>query len=351
MIKISQKHQKIVDIFLEKGILQSSDVYAHILRLGEKMSLVTVKRALSELTREGVLKASGTGRSTSYAITPKGRIFIDIDASGYCAVEPDKRYGMSRYNFDIFTALPPDIFTDDELKKLQSATAEYERRTHDIPPSIQKKERERLVIELSWKSSKIEGNTYTLMDTEKLILENKEALGHSKSEALMILNHMDAFNYIYENSAQFKSITKKNLLELHAILVKDLEISPSLRTRPVGITGSKYLPLDNVYQISEAVEKLALALSGMHTPYAKALTALLGVSYIQPFEDGNKRTSRLMANALLLSHGRASLSYRSIDEDEYKKAILVFYELNSIMPMKKIFIDQYDFAARNYAVK
>ena len=351
MIKLSQKYQKIVSIFLEKGEMQSSDVYSEIMRLGEETSLVTVKRALSEMVGEGILETSGTGRSTRYEVASIGRLFAAIDAMQYCLVEPDKRYGKNHYNFDILPSLPHDIFTNEESEKLHSATVEYEQRTHDAPPSIQKKELERLIIELSWKSSKIEGNTYTLMDTEKLILENKEAIGHSKNEARMILNHKEAFNYIHENSVQFKTITKKNLEELHAILVKDLGVGFGLRAKPVGITGSKYLPLDNIYQIGEAIESLIAAVSRTASPYAKALLALLGVSYIQPFEDGNKRTSRLMANALLLSHGCATLSYRSIDESEYKRATLVFYELNSILPMKKIFIEQYDFAARNYAVK
>lgn len=77
----------------------------------------------------------------------------------------------------------------------------------------------------------------------------------------------------------------------------------------------------------------------------------MGISHIQPFEDGNKRTSRFMANALLLSHGCAPLSYRSVEESEYREALLVFYELNSIAPFKKIFIEQYEFASKNYAAK
>ena len=89
----------------------------------------------------------------------------------------------------------------------------------------------------------------------------------------------------------------------------------------------------------------------MQTPYAKALIALIGISYIQPFEDGNKRTARLMANAVLLAHKLAPLSYRSVEENEFREAMLVFYEINSIIPMKRIFIEQYNFAARNYAVK
>jgi len=351
MNKISQKYQKIIQIFLKEGSMRSSQIHAEMTKLDEKTSLVTIKRILTKMVDENLLIPSGAGRSTSYSISTKGRISADVDTKQYIAVEPDKRYGLNRYNFDLLSSLPSDIFTSEEIKLLNSATTEYKKRIEDLPSAIQKKELERLVIELSWKSSRIEGNTYTLLDTEKLILKNKEAPGHSKKEAQMILNHKDAFNYIHQNPAQFKTITQKNLEELHTILVKDLSVGLGLRTKPVGVTGSIYRPLDNPQQIIEAVENLKVAISQSNIPYAKALIALLGISYIQPFEDGNKRTSRLMANALLLSHSLSPLSYRSVDEEDYRSATLVFYELNSIISFKKIFIDQYDFAARNYAVK
>ena len=351
MNQLSQKQQKIIAIILEKGAMHSSDIYSEMVRLGEDISLITIKRALSGMTGEGILISAGSGRSTSYNISVVGRVFAEIGAKKYCSVDPDKRYGLDRYNFDLFAALPSDIFTESELKILNDATIEYERRAKNLPPTIQKKELERLIIELSWKSSKIEGNTYTLLDTEKLILENKEASGHDKKETQMILNHKDAFNFVRENSAQFKTITKKNLEELHAILVKDLSVGLGLRKKPVGVLGSVYRPLDNVYQITEAIEALGKAISKISAPCAKALIALLGISYIQPFEDGNKRTARLAANAVLLAYGLAPLSYRSVEEEDYREAVLVFYELNSIMPFKKIFIDQYKFAAQNYAVK
>lgn len=351
MYKLSPKQQEIIGVFLINGKMRSSQVHKEMLGAGDDVSLITVKRALSEMTKEGILEVLGSGRSTIYDLSSRGRIFADIDAKQYVAVEPDKRYGLHHYNFNFFKTLPSDIFADDELKKLEASTSEYDRRTTDLSPTIQKKELERLVIELSWKSSKIEGNTYTLLDTEKLILENKEAPGHSKNEAQMILNHKDAFNYIRQHSSQFKTVTRKNLEQLHSVLVKDLNVNLGLRIKPVGVTGSIYRPLDNIYQITEAVEELSRAVSKSKTPYAKALMVLLGISYIQPFEDGNKRTARLMANALLIAHALAPLSYRSVDEEDYRSAMLVFYELNSIMPMKKIFIDQYKFAAGNYAVK
>ena len=351
MNKISSKHKKFLNIILEKGEAKSSDIHTEIVKAGEDLSLVTVKRMLSEMVAMGLLDVSGSGPATAYTVSTTGRINADIDAKKYCATEPDKRFGLSTYNFDLFSALPSNLFSDEEIKIMDGATAIYNERVKDVPEAVQKKELERLIIELSWKSSKIEGNTYTLLDTERLLLENKEAPGHSASEARMILNHKNAFNFIHDNKTEFKTLTLANLEKLHTILVQDLSIGFGLRNKLVGVVGSKYRPLDNGYQIKEAVEALIDAVRKAGAPEAKALIALTGICYVQPFEDGNKRTSRLMANALLLAHDRAPLSYRSVDEDGYREAMLVFYEINSIIPIKNIFVDQYEFAAKNYAVK
>jgi Fic family protein len=351
MIKISQKQQKILDLFLRNNLLSSSDVHDRLSKEGEEMSLVTIKRELSRMEKSGLLIASGGGRSRAYSVSVLGRLFCNVDAGAYNTIEPDKRYGLPNFNFDLLPSFPQDIFTSTELASLEEATGEYHKRTTDLPVAIAKKELERLIIELSWKSSKIEGNTYTLLDTEKLILEHKEAPGHDKKEARMILNHKDAFTFVHDNKKEFRTLTRANLEQLHSIIVKDLSVGTGLRQKPVGVTGSKYRPLDNIHQIKEAVETLAVATSRANTPYAKALLALIGISYIQPFEDGNKRTGRLMANALLLAHDCAPLSYRSVDEKDYREATLVFYELGSIILSKKIFIEQYIFATQNYAVK
>ena len=351
MIKLTKKHHKIIALFLEYGPLSSSKVHELLTQKAENASLITIKRELTRATSVKLIQPSGKGRARVYTITALGRIFADIDTHSYCAVEPDQRYGLEQFNFELLPSLPPDLFTSDELATLEQATQIYHQRTSNLPPAIAKKELERLTIELSWKSSKIEGNTYTLLDTEKLILEHKEAPGHDKKEATMILNHKDAFMFVYKNASEFKTLTRANLEELHQILTKDLSIGLGLRHKPVGVTGSKYRPLDNIHQIREVIEQLATAITRMETPYAKALIALLGLSYIQPFEDGNKRTARLMANALLLAHACAPLSYRSIEENAYRETMLIFYEINSLMPFKKLFIDQYDFAAKNYAFK
>ncbi len=297
-MNINEKQKKLLSIVLENGLMSSSAIHLVLIKSGQEMSLVTVKRALSEMTKLKLLKMSGSGPSTSYEISDLGRLFIPIDAKKYCEIEPDKRYGLNRYNFNTLTSLPSEIFNNDEIKTLEAATMQYEKRTKDLSDVIQKKELERLVIELAWKSSKIEGNTYTLLDTEKLILEQKEAMGHDKKEADMILNHKDAFNFIYHNKNQFQTLTRANLEKLHEILVKNLSIDIGLRKKSVGVVGSKYQPLDNGYQIAEAVEALSDSISKMESPFAKALIAILGISYIQPFEDGNKRTSKALWRAV-----------------------------------------------------
>jgi fido (protein-threonine AMPylation protein) len=350
-MNISAREQKIINILLERGPIQSSIVHEALVKSGESVSLITVKRALSRMAARKIILPGGSGRSSSYQISALGRIFADIDAHAYCAIEPDRRHGQKRYNQRLFAETPKDVFSPEEVKMLKDATAEYARRTADLPPAIEKRELERLVIELSWKSSRIEGNTYTLLDTEKLILENKEAPGHTHSEAQMILNHKNAFNFVREHAAFFKAPSRAHIEQLHKILVKDLNVGTGLRNRVVGVLGSVYQPFDNVYQVREGLEALIAAIARIKTPYGKALIALLGISYLQPFEDGNKRTARLLANAILLAYGCAPLSYRSVEESEYRESMLVFYEINSIVPFKKIFINQYDFAARNYAVK
>ena len=351
MNEISEKQQQLLKIFLQYGEMGSSAVHSRLTADGLRTSLVTVKRALSEMAENGLLVVVGSGPATQYVITTVGRVFADVDVQQYCAVEPDRRYGLEHFNFQLLPELPVDIFPKQEVDMLQQATRAYEERTTDLSESMQKKELERLVIELSWKSSKIEGNTYTLLDTEKLILENTPAPGHDEKEAVMILNHKKAFTWIYTHAADYRTLTRANLEKLHALLVVDLEIDLGFRSKPVGVLGSRYQPLDNVHQVTEAVNQLTAAIDRMTSPYAKAFVALLGISYIQPFGDGNKRTARLMANALLLSHGRAPLSYRSVDETAYREATLAFYELNTLVPLRQIFVEQYTFAASHYGVK
>ena len=154
---------------LDRGVKTTSTIQAEIVQGGDIVSLVTIKREVTEMLKKGLLLPRGFGRSRSYEVSTLAKIFLNIPAHTYCEQEPDKRFGSSHFNFDLLTSFPHNIFSEHELSLLNKATIEYHRRTKTLSSTIQKKELERLVIELSWKSSRIAGNTYTLLDTEKLI--------------------------------------------------------------------------------------------------------------------------------------------------------------------------------------
>ncbi|HNM33969.1 MAG TPA: Fic family protein [Chitinophagaceae bacterium] len=116
----------------------------------------------------------------------------------------------------------------------------------------------------------------------------------------------------------------------------------------MGISGTNYKPLDNQFQIKEAMTSMCEIVNRKENVFEKALLTLILLSYIQPFMDGNKRTSRIVSNAVLLSYGYCPLSYRTVNSIDYKKAMLLFYEQNNLSAFKNIFIDQYQFAVENY---
>lgn len=130
--------------------------------------------------------------------------------------------------------------------------------------------------------------------------------------------------------------------------MKNLHIASGIRKRPVGIVGTMYKPYDNYYQVREELEDLCLLLNTLPDPFLKALVGIAGLSYIQAFEDGNKRTSRILGNAILLAHHACPLSYRSVNEVDYKKAMIFFYEQHSLSLFKKLYMEQYEFAVNNY---
>ena len=125
-----------------------------------------------------------------------------------------------------------------------------------MSPALHQKELERFVIELSWKSSKIEGNTYTLLDTERLIREGIPAADRSRDETTMILNHKKAFDFALAHKDMYRGdLTHASIEHIHRLLVEDLRIEIGLRRAPVGITGTVYRPLENQFQIREAMER------------------------------------------------------------------------------------------------
>lgn len=337
----------IITVFKKNTPLSSSEVAALAPR---KQSLVTVKRQLSSLSKAGYLDQTGAGRSVKYVLSKKGLLLRPLDVSKYLEKAPDERLESANFQFDVFEPPHVRIFTEKELSSLDEATRNYKINAESSNSEAQKKELMRFIVEFSWKTSQIEGNTYDLISTERLLLFGEKSSSNTEFEAQMILNQKKALEFILENIDIWESPRISSLEALHAIVGEKLDISKNLRKTLVGITGTNYRPLENEFQIREALELLFNYIESTNSVYEKAILSVLGVSYIQPFVDGNKRTSRLLGNAILISENYAPLSYRSVVDRDYKEACLVFYEQNSIEPFKKLFIDQYIFAANNYNI-
>lgn len=316
------------------------------------ISSATLRRDLSILVEQGYLIRSGGNRDSEYSLTPYGLLHRGFDLGAYYTIPETQRNAILEFNQNIFEIIKSEpLFSKSELSTLDEATSLFKKNAIDASDVIYKKELERFVIDFSWKSSQIEGNTYTLLETERLIREGLKKSDRSDFETSMILNHKKAYEFLLEqaNDNSFE-LTKMTLEEIHSLVVNELNITTGLRKAAIGISGSLYRPLALVFQIKEQLDNLISCINSKSIVYEKALIAILGESYLQPFEDGNKRTARVLANGILLQAGYAPLSYRGVDEQDYKEACLIFYEQNSIEPFKKLFIEQYLFAANNYNI-
>lgn len=310
----------------------------------------TMKRLLSAAVKEGNIETAGRGPATKYKLTPQAHVTMPLDLATYFDKDIDEREVQESFNFDLIRDVLPkvEIFTKEELEVLNAAQMEFEKNTEGMTELEYRKEMERLGVDLSWKSSQIEGNTYSLLETERLLKDKQTASGKTKEEAVMLLNHKDALDFVLDVPDYLKELSVHRIEDIHSILTKELEVDSNIRHRRVGITGTNYRPLDNEFQIREALEDTCTLVNGKDNVFEKALLTLVLLSYIQAFVDGNKRTARITSNAVLIANGYCPISFRTVDSIDYKKAMLMFYEQNNIAAFKKIFIEQFLFAVKTY---
>ena len=310
----------------------------------------TMKRLLSAAVKEGNIETVGRGPATKYKLTPQAHVTMPLDLATYFDKDIDEREVQESFNFDLIRDVLPkvEIFTKEELEVLNDAQIEFEKNTEGMTELEYRKEMERLGVDLSWKSSQIEGNTYSLLETERLLKDKKTASGKTKEEAIMLLNHKDALDFVLDVPDYLKELSVHRIEDIHSILTKELEVERNIRHRRVGITGTNYRPLDNEFQIREALEDTCTLVNGKDNVFEKAFLTLVLLSYIQAFVDGNKRTARITSNAVLIANGYCPISFRTVDSIDYKKAMLMFYEQNNIAAFKKIFIEQFLFAVKTY---
>ena len=309
-------------------------------------SAPTMWRALKRLVEEGRLKRSGKARATGYRLAGPDFVRAHLKTP-YGRRKPVTHNGefVDRY-------VPGKSFylAEDERRRLREAGT-------SIPPpaagTYARQILERLLVDLAWASSRMEGNTYDLLQTKRLIRLGEEASGRDRKEAVMILNHKDAIQYVIENLADI-AVARREVFNIHALLADGLLIDPAmagrLRRSAVGISYSSYRPLEDRYAIEEEFDILMTKAAEIADPFEQSFFLLVHIPYLQAFDDINKRTARVASNIALLKADLAPMSFVTVDDAAYIDGLIGIYEMNDVSLLKEVYIDSYVASAGNYRV-
>jgi Fic family protein len=306
-------------------------------------SETTVWRALKRLVRQNQLAVSGRGPATAYTLAGAAVIRSHLHT-------PFHRRTPVRYRREFLDRyVPGETFylnASDRarLREAGSPAIAFPAQTYA------RRILEQLLIDLSWASSRMEGNTYSLLDTERLIRFGQEAAGKDVKETIMILNHKDAIQHVVENLDDV-TISRPDFFDIHSLLANGLLPALSLgrlRQTNVGITRSSYRPLDNPYEIEEEFDILVEKAASIGDPFEQSFFVLVHVPYLQAFEDVNKRTSRIASIIPLLKASLAPMSFLTMNDQDYIDGLLGVYELNNVSLLRDAYIDAYLASAENY---
>lgn len=246
------------------------------------------------------------------------------------------------------------VFSEAELSMLHGCGSRYaDQRSQITSPVIFKREHERLMFDYIFKSAQFEGSTYDAFDTEDLLKKKKTAEGKDITEAIITWNHNDALEFIH-------TVPPTDLLRLdvieetHRQLTKDLGlfnnkgVRPGVRDHPVGISGTKYQPPSNKPALLSSFKTAAALIKQQADHFSQSVLATMLLSYLQLFEDGNKRTARMIGYAFLANSNTVPITYRGINGKDLNRAVVLFYERNNIGAFKGIFCQQVQATLENY---
>jgi Fic family protein len=336
----------------------------------------TALNRLNRLRDAGLLERHGETRATVYRLSPEGRAKLGSDP----ALQPS---GTGTH-----AAARLSTAAENLRKQLHRPVSErmavgYQRgfldsyqpnQTYYLPESIRRRLFEignqtgmaaepagtyarhicqRLLIDLSWNSSRLEGNTYSLLETEQLFQLGRAGDSQLSNEAVMILNHKAAIEFLLESTTE-ADFDRRTILNLHALLTADLLRDPAsegaLRTGPVGIGRSSYLPPAIPALIETLFDTILAIAREIRDPFEQAFFVMVHLPYLQPFIDGNKRVSRLAANLPLFRRNLAPLSFVDVSEADYTDGMLAIYELNDVRILQEVFTRAYERSAQRYTV-
>jgi len=266
------------------------------------------------------------------------------------SLQQRKPVGYNSDFLDRYQANVSAYLTSAEMEKLEKIGKTA---TPNQPAGIYAKEiLSRLLIDLSWNSSRLEGNTYSLLDTQRLISFGEMADDKSAREGQMILNHKDAIEFLTQSEEEV-GFNRYTILNLHALLSNNLLPDPGasgrLRTFDVGIYKSVFVPLAVPQLISELFDVILEKTKQIKNPFEQAFFTMVHLPYLQPFDDVNKRVSRLAANIPFAHHNLSPLSFIDVPDDIYIQGMIGVYELNRVELLKDVFLWAYERSAARYA--
>lgn len=327
----------------------------------------TLQRWLNALVGQGRLRKEGQARSTRYLLPVQaapeaadaapGDVFFPlsdearaIDIAVRQPVQHRTPVGYQRSFLDSYrpnTTFYLHAALRAELQALGQVAA------HNEPAGTYARSiANRLLIDLSWNSSRLEGNTYSLLETERLLSAGDAAEGKGALEAQMILNHKAAIEFLMDCTPDM-GFNRYTLLNLHALLSDNLLPDPTasgrLRTVAVGIGQAVFLPLEGPQLIAECFAQVLDTAAAIQDPLEQAFFAMVHLPYLQPFEDVNKRVSRLAANIPLIQHNLCPLSFVDVPPAAYISAMLGVYELNRIELLRDVFAWAYKRSCARYS--
>lgn len=342
----------------------SSEIHARV-----DGSYATVGRLLERLAQERAIVRTGKARATRYALAPAEEQIAEVlhitdrvTATVSPGWSPQARAVFGQLNHPLGGRQPVTYqrrFVDDYvpnesflLPRELAETLAQEGRIQGQQPAgtYARKVLEQLLIDLSWSSSRLEGNTYSLLATEELF---KSGAPPSDSDGVMLLNHKRAIEFLVDAVPSY-GLTDIVIRNLHALLMQDLLTESSglgaIRTKVVNISETTYVPSQVPQLLEEMLSQIIAKAQLIKSPVEASFFLWVNLAYLQPFEDGNKRTSRLAANIPLMLYNGAPLAFLDVDPRDYAKAMLGIYELLNPTIAVELFAWTYRRSIRKYKV-
>jgi hypothetical protein len=345
--------------------------------LGTHIKRRTLQRRLAVLIEKKRIISEGAGRGVRYLPVPlafdtvaneKIRLSDQVDAKVYIPISPEgeeiktyvRQSRQSRqpvsYRQEFLESYVPNqtSYLPEPLRaQLHSLGRSPAEQT--VAGTFARDILNRLLIDLSWASSKLEGNTYSLLDTERLIEFGQAAEGKDALETQMILNHKSAIEYLVHD-VEHAGVCADTVVALHAFLSDGLMPDPlacgRIRSRAVEIGGSVYLPIAMPQRLAELFSIVMSMAAEITDPFEQSFFLMVHLPYLQPFEDVNKRVSRLAANIPLIRHNLCPLSFMDVPQKAYVDGVLGVYELGRIELLRDVFVWAYARSCQQYvAVK